>query len=60
LLRTRPPNKTPELDTTIDTNGRVWNITDQHFSPHRKKKYPRNHKTLGISAFFLLECKKWA
>jgi hypothetical protein len=58
-LKTRtPPGKKPELDMTF-THGRVSNITDQHFSPHRKKKYPPNPKTLRISAIFLLECKKW-
>jgi hypothetical protein len=31
-----------------------------NFSPNRRKKYPPNPKTLGISALFLLECKKWA
>jgi hypothetical protein len=29
----------------------VSNITDQHLSPNRRKKYPPNPKTLGISAF---------
>jgi hypothetical protein len=45
-------NKTPELDTTIDTCCRMWNIAGQHFSPHRRNKYPANPKTLGISAFY--------
>lgn len=49
-----------ELDTTNDMSGRVWRLTDPHFSPHLRKEYPPNTNTVGTSALFLLEWKKWA
>jgi hypothetical protein len=30
----------------------MGNITDQHLSPHQRKKYTPNPKNLGISALF--------
>jgi hypothetical protein len=46
------------LDMTIDTNGRVGNITEKTFSPRRSQKFSPATKGLEIPTLFLLECKQ--
>ena len=61
VLHTNSKGETLLFKTTIDTNGKVGNITDKTFWPLRRQKYPPDTKRIGIPNFFFCwSAKKWA